>query len=67
MKKFATIKLWSLLVFGFLFLLYGVYLFASGNDYPGTVKAMIIAGMGQLVLFYILLFTWYRKGEKKKD
>lgn len=61
------IKLWSFLVFGFLFLLFGVYLFASGHDSPGTIQAMIIAGMGQLVIFYILLFTWYRKDEKKKD
>ncbi|MEX0988131.1 MAG: hypothetical protein WD052_11695 [Bacteroidales bacterium] len=66
MKKFAKIKFWSFLVFGFGFLLLGAYLFVSGKGSPGMVKAMIIVGAGQLIIFYVLLFTLYREKLKEK-
>jgi hypothetical protein len=66
MNTFAKIKFWSFLVFGILFLLLGVYLFASGKGSPGMNKSMIIVGTGQLVIFYVLLFILYREKLREK-
>lgn len=66
-KKIGNIKLWSFLVFGFLFLIFGVYLLVSGKGSPGMIKAMVVAGTGQLVIFYVLFFLLYRERLKKKS
>lgn len=64
MKKFAKIKFWSFAVFGTLFLILGTYFFVSGKSSEGTAKVLIIAGIGQLIIFYGLLFYLY-KGKLK--
>jgi len=69
MKTFARIKFWSLPIFGFLFLLAGSYFHISGRASSGAVQALFIAGVGQLAIFYILLFYLYKgklKNARKK-
>ncbi len=65
MKTFAKIKFWSLLVFGMLFLIAGTFFLITGRASQGATEALFIAGLGQLAIFYILLFYLY-KGELKK-
>jgi hypothetical protein len=61
MKRIVKLKFWSFLVFGFIFLLVGVYLFTAGKVSEGVVTALVIAGTGQLVIFTLLLFVYYGK------
>ena len=60
MKTFAKIKFWSLLAAGHLFLFLGTYLFITGRASQGAIEALLIAGMGQLTILYILLFFLYK-------
>lgn len=60
MKTFAKIKFWSLLGFGMIFLILGTFLFISGRASQGAIEALLIAGLGQLVIFYFLLFYLYK-------
>ncbi|MEE4248429.1 MAG: hypothetical protein V2I33_23855, partial [Kangiellaceae bacterium] len=60
MKRLAKIKFWSFAIFGTIFLILGTYLFVSGKSSEGTAKVLIIAGIGQLVIFYGLLFYLYK-------
>ena len=64
MKKFALLKFWSLLVFGFAFLLLAAFLFATGRGESSAANLSLIAGSGQLLIFTILLFYLY-KGKLK--
>ena len=50
-----------------LFLFAGVFLLACGKPYPGTIKALFIAGTGQMVIFNILLFYLYGKRLRDND
>lgn len=65
MKTFAKIKFWSFGIFGTLFVVLGSYFFVSGNSSEGTAKTLMIVGIGQLVIFYGLLFYLY-KGKIKE-
>ena len=60
MKTFAKIKFWSLLGFGMLFLTLGTYFSISGRASQGATEALLMAGIGQLAIFYILLFYLYK-------
>ncbi|MFC2129153.1 hypothetical protein ACFLQX_00060 [Bacteroidota bacterium] len=64
MKTLAKIKFWSLLGFGLFFLFTGTFLLVTKRASQGAIEALLIAGMGQLVIFYILLFILY-KGKLK--
>ena len=64
MKVLAKLKFWSFLVFGILFLLAGIFFFVSGKSSVTTAKTLMIAGVGQLIVFYGLLFYLY-KGKLK--
>ncbi len=66
MKIYTQIKLWSFLVFGLIFLFLGVYFFVNGRSTPGVVKAMIITGAGQLIIFNILFFALNWEKLKKR-
>ena len=60
MKTIAKLKFWSFLIFGMLFLLVGIFFFVSGKASEGTAKVLMIAGVGQLIIFYGLLFYLYK-------
>ncbi|QMU64328.1 MAG: hypothetical protein GKR88_08540 [Flavobacteriaceae bacterium] len=64
MKTFAKLKFWSFLIFGILFLFAGIFFFVSGKSSEGTANVLMIAGIGQLIIFYGLLFYLY-KGKLK--
>lgn len=59
MKTIAKLKFWSFLIFGILFLLAGIFFFVSGKTSLGTAKVLMISGVGQLIIFYGLLFYLY--------
>ena len=60
MKTFAKIKFWSLLFFGMLFLTLGTFFFITGRASQGAIQALLIAGIGQLTIFYVLLFLLFK-------
>ena len=60
MKTLAKWKFWSLLVAGMLFLLAAAFLYASGRGSTSLAELCLIAGAGQLLIFYILLFYLYK-------
>jgi hypothetical protein len=60
MKRLAKLKFWSFLIFGMLFLLAGIFFFVSGRASEGTAKVLMVAGVGQLIIFYGLLFYLYK-------
>ena len=64
MKTLAKLKFWSFFVFGTLCLLAGSFFFVTGKASAGTAKTLMIAGGGQLIIFYGLLFYLY-KGKLK--
>ncbi|WP_458626434.1 hypothetical protein [Winogradskyella sp. PC D3.3] len=60
MKKLAKLKFWSFLISGLLFLFFGAYFYFSGSSSSSTAEVLMMAGIGQLVLFYGLLFYLYK-------
>ena len=69
MKTFAKIKFWSLLGFGLIFLFLGTFFLVTQRASQGAIQALLLAGCGQLAIFYILLFYLYKgklKNAKKK-
>lgn len=66
MKTLAKLKFWSFLIFGLLFLFAGIFFFVSGKASEGIAEVLMIAGVGQLVIFYALLFYLY-KGKLKNE
>lgn len=64
MKTLAKWKFWSYLVFGMLFLFAGIFFFVSGKASQAIANVLMIAGVGQLLFFYGLLFYLY-KGKLK--
>ena len=60
MKTLAKLKFWSFLIFGMLFLLSGIFFFVSGKASIDTAKVLIVAGIGQLIIFYGLLFYLHK-------
>jgi uncharacterized membrane-anchored protein len=60
MKTLAKIKFWSFLISGLLFLIVGIFLFVSGKSSEMTANTLMIAGVGQLIVFYGLLFYLYK-------
>jgi hypothetical protein len=60
MKTLAKLKFWSFLIFGMLFLFAGIFFFVSGKASQETANVLMIAGVGQLIIFYGLLFYLYK-------
>jgi len=69
MKKLAKWKFWSLLGFGLAFIFLAAFLFATGRSSRGVAELVLIAGVGQLVFFAVLLFYLYKGkiSEARKD
>ncbi len=71
MKKLAKWKLWSFLVFGLLFLLAAAFLYATGRGDSSLAHLSLLAGIGQLLIFTVLLFYLYKgkikEGQKDQD
>lgn len=61
MKTIAKIKFWSLLTFGLLFLFVGAFMFTTASGSRETSEVLMFSGIGQLTLFYFLLFWFYKK------
>lgn len=66
MKKLAKWKFWSLLVFGIGFIFVAVFLIATGRGDSSLARLSMLAGVGQLIIFNVLLFYLY-KGKLNKD
>lgn len=59
-EKLAKWKFWSFLIAGIIMLFVGVYTLGMGADYTHFTRLFLIAGIGQLVIFYTLLFYLYK-------
>ena len=60
--KFARLRFWCYLLFGTLFVVAGALFFVRGDSAMGNF--LMVAGAGQLIIFYGLLFYLY-KGKLK--
>ena len=60
--KFAKLRFWAYFIFGTLFVFAGAFFFVRGNSAMGNF--LMLAGVGQLIIFYGLLFYLY-KGKLK--
>lgn len=60
MRKLAKWKFWSLLGFGLAFIFLAAFLFATGRGSSSLAELSLIAGVGQLVIFTVLLFYLYK-------
>jgi hypothetical protein len=65
MKKFAKLKFWSFLVFGLLFLFAAAFLYATGRGESSLADFSLLAGLGSLIIFTVILFYLY-KGKIKE-
>ncbi|MEH0007526.1 MAG: hypothetical protein V6Z82_02255 [Flavobacteriales bacterium] len=60
--KFVRSQFWAYFIFGTSFVFAGAFFFVRGNSAMGSL--LMIAGVGQLIIFYGLLFYLY-KGKLK--
>lgn len=65
MNTYAKVKFWSFLVVGVICIFMGGYLFPFGPDKRPWAELLLLVGVGQLVIFAVLLFLRYRR--RKKD
>lgn len=59
-EKLAKWRFWGFLIAGIIMLFIGVYTLSMGANYAHFTKLFLIAGVGQLVIFYSLLFYLYK-------
>jgi hypothetical protein len=65
MKIYAKIKFWSFLIVGAVCVFIGAYLFPFGPDKRPWAELLLLAGVGQLIIFAVLFFLRYRKKSKE--
>lgn len=58
--KLAQWRFWGFLIAGIIMLFIGVYTLSMGVNYAHFTKLFLIAGVGQLMIFYTLLFYLYK-------
>lgn len=61
MSTYAKIKFWSFLVIGVVCIFAGGYLFPYGPDKRTIAEFLLLIGSGQLLIWVLLYFVWYRK------
>lgn len=65
MNIYAKVKFWSFLVIGIICVFIGAYLYPYGPDKRHWADFLLIIGVGQLVIFAVLLFLRYRRKNKE--
>ncbi len=64
MNTYAKVKFWSFLIVGAVCIFFGAYLIPFGPDKRPIAELLLLAGLGQLLIFTVLLFLKYRKRSK---
>ncbi|MCK4880694.1 MAG: hypothetical protein KAS82_08545 [Bacteroidales bacterium] len=64
MNIYAKVKFWSFLVIGVVSIFIGAYLFPFGPDKRPWAELFLLVGVGQLLIFAVLLFLRYRRRSK---
>lgn len=67
MSTYAKIKFWSFLVTGVVCTFVGGYLYPYGPDKRSVAEFFLLIGSGQLLLWVILFFVWYRKKTRQAE
>jgi hypothetical protein len=65
MNTYAKIKFWSFPIVGAVCVFIGAYLFPFGPDKRPLSELLLLAGVGQLVIFVVLLFLRYRRKNRE--
>ena len=61
MNTYAKIKFWSFLVIGAACTFAGGFLYPYGPDKRNWAEFLLLIGGGQLLIWVVLYFVWYRK------
>jgi hypothetical protein len=67
MNLYTKIKFWSLPVVGVVCIFIGGYLYPFGPEKRPWSEFLLLAGVGQLLIFAVLLFFWYRRKNKQAE
>jgi hypothetical protein len=67
MSTYAKIKFWSFLVIGVVCIFAGGYLFPYGPDKRTIAEFLLLIGSGQLLIWVLLYFVWYRKKTRQAN
>ena len=65
MSIYGKIKFWSFLVIGIICTFVGGYLYPFGPEKRTWAEFLLLIGVGQLVIFAVLLFLKYRRKNKE--
>ncbi len=65
MDIFKKVKFWSFLVIGVISTFIGAYLFPFGPDKRPWAEFLLLIGVGQLIIFAVLLFFRYRRRNER--
>jgi drug/metabolite transporter (DMT)-like permease len=65
MNIYVKVKFWSFLIIGVICIFIGAYLYPFGPDKRHWADVLLIIGVGQLVIFAVLLFLKYRRKNKE--
>ncbi len=65
MNVYAKVKYWSFLIVGSVCVFIGAFLFPYGQDKRSLAEFFLLIGLGQLVIFAVLLFLKYRRKNRE--
>ena len=65
MNTYTKVKFWSFLIVGAVCIFIGAYLYPFGPDKRPWAEFLLLAGLGQLVIFAVLLFLRYRRKNRE--
>ena len=61
MSTYTKIKFWGFLAIGVICTFVGAYLFPYGPDKRTWAEFLLLIGGGQLLIWVVLFFVWYRR------
>ena len=65
MRTYIKIKFWSFLIIGVACTFIGGFLFPYGPDKRTWAELFLLIGVGQLLIWVVLFFVWYRRKTKE--
>ncbi|MDF1574071.1 MAG: hypothetical protein P1P86_02625 [Bacteroidales bacterium] len=65
MNRYTKVKFWSLPVVGIVCILIGGFLYPYGPEKRVYADFFLLAGLGQIVIFAVLLFFWVRRKNRE--
>ena len=65
MSTYTKIKFWSFLIIGVVCTFIGGFLYPYGPDKRSWAEFLLLIGVGQLLIWVVLFFVWYRRKNKE--